>query len=247
MSNPYYNLVMAESSLIHYWPLYETSGTTAYDVVSSGAVNGTIGGTSPPTLGHAGIPAGGTSYLFNGSGSNSNVSYVETGTFAAGTSTFAVEAWVYLPGYFAGVYPAICGWYLGSTYSGDLYLTPGTPGGFQYYLYDGGAKTGSASGVSSGAWRHLFANIDGSVAMNLYVDGVKTAGPSIGTPYNTSNGLPWWIGSSGSTSGYVDASFPISNVAIYGANLSDTDVLLHYTTGITGGSTGNPAALLPAM
>jgi hypothetical protein len=236
MANAYQNAILTESSLIHYWELDESSGTTAAD--SKGSLAGTISGSSPPTLGQPGIPAGGTCYLFSGTTTNDS-SYISASSFSTGGTGLSIECWVYLSASLTRA-QFVAGWWQNpSTYAGDLYLSAsGQP---TWYIYDGTSHTITGTVLSTGIWHHLVAVAPGSGGgtIQLYIDGMTQTGISTpGASYNVANSIPFWIGG-GVTGGIsvYDATFRIDEVAVYNAVLTPSQVTNHYNTGITSPAT----------
>jgi hypothetical protein len=232
MPNPYQTLILSYSSLIHYWELDELSGSSAAD--SKGSLAGTIatGSARSPTLGVGGLPAGGTSFLFNGAtgfhDSNVSVSAFSIG----GVAGFTVEAWVYIPSSPASAQHVVAFSDSGAgSFSGRIHLqSDKTP---QADVYDGTGHTinGNAP-LSNTTWHHLVMVCPASGTMTLYVDGVaQTNTASLGTPYNLGNALAFWIG--GGTAAWDDATFQIDEVAVYNDVLTPTQILNNYNTGMT--------------
>jgi hypothetical protein len=244
MPNAYQTTILAESALIHYWELDETSGTSAAD--SKGAVAGTISTTAPaPTLGAAGIPAGGTSFLFNGDTSTHNSKVSMSSFLIGGTAGFAVECWIYFPANAGRNQHVFAFSDSGAgTFSGRIHVQ--SDDSLQCDVYDGANHTINSNGaLSLTTWHHIVLNAPKSGTMTLYVDGVaQTATAALGTPYNLANALPFWIG--GGTTAWFDATFRIDEVAIYNAPLSAGSISSHYTAGTTAPSSSVTITTDPA-
>ena len=210
-----------------YWPLNETGGTTAYDVV--GGYNGTyVGGC---TLGQAG-PA---NSIF-GSGSRSvqldgSSGYVDIpeGPFNI-TGPVTTVAWVDLlsPTNFAGVFG-----------HGDLSWRMSISPSAEPGANDGNVPTDASSpiGINDGNWHMIAYTYTGIAGQadngSLYVDGTLVANNSI-TEAPHGDGLDVWIGGSPDygTARLINAK--IANAAIYPQALTASQVQDLYSGIYTG-------------
>lgn len=208
-----------------YWRLNEGSGTTANDS-SGNAINGTYG--SSVTLGAAGNPAS-CDPSISAASFNGTSGYMDTPSNSKfDLSQFSIEAW------FKGT---------GSNPSGaqfiidraspenyGLYVT--TTGHAQFRAYNSAGTAifnfATTSVITGGGWYHLVATYDGTTA-NIYVNGVLDASKTAsGTPDAAGGGV--WVGRY-AASGADYLAGTVSDVAVYPAALTATQVATHYQAG----------------
>jgi RHS repeat-associated protein len=230
---PYYGpAVLGVSSVEGYWPLDETSGTTAADQTSSPA-SGTY--HSGVTLGGSGAVQTSTDYAPSFNGSSGYVSTASVSKLQP-TASASLEVW----------------FKTSSSGSVQAILSSGQSSGLQLLLTTSGHLEGAAAGTTivssssytNGAWHYAVLTWDGSVA-SLYVDGVLaqplsgTANPVAETtaPSYSATGVAigaLYTGTSGFFSGLIDEP------AVYGSNsdssgaLSAGEVANHYAAALTG-------------
>lgn len=239
MSTAYEILILAEPSVIAYWEMGETSGTTATDSVA-GAHNGTIAssGITAPTLGQPGIPSGGGSILFNGN-TTDHTSNISVPSFSiGGIAGFTIEAWVYIPSSRPGrtAQIAIFSTSDGGAFSGELLLTASNTVTFS--VFGGSGTITSNTALTENTWSFIVVTVTESGPLYMYINGVlQTSTGTVITPYNLANALPFWIG--GGTPAAFDATFEISNVAVFDSPLAGSDILTHYDTGAGIGGASN--------
>ena len=197
-----------------YWPLNETNGTAAYDLV--GGHNGTyVGGV---TLGQPGVPLAGFitpdyAALFNGT---SGYVDIPEGPFNI-TGVITMVAWINVP--VAPGFSDIIGHGDGSwCMSVDA---SGQPGGSDGNVGD---ATGSASIVGAG-WKMVAFTYTGVNTGNngsLYVNGTLVAQNTVSTT-PAGNAYDVWIGSAPD---YVGRGLPgsIAHAAVFNTALSPTQV-----------------------
>jgi hypothetical protein len=233
MATAYQSLILSEPSLVHYYEMNETSGNSCIDTFAghTGTYNGSPGFLAV-NLGQTGIPAGGFSVQFLGSGSGSTG--VTIGVFATGGTGETLEAWVYL----AALPPiqsvvATHSIKSGGQYSTLIEINPnGTVRWYMATTSGGPYDTTTTAVLSLNTWHHLVISAPTNGTAFLYIDGVA-AGPGI--PIGTLNGI--------ATSLYLDignyddgtavATYKICNVAIYNSALSGSDILQHYNVGMS--------------
>ena len=174
-------------SPIAYWPLSETSGTVAHDVI--GGNNGSyVGGCtlaqSGPANSYFGSPS--ASVLFDGT---SGYVDIPEGPFNI-TGAITAVAWVNVVSLptFGGIFGhGDTSWRMSVDSSGQ----PGAS--------DGNATDAtSASSIADGNWHmvaYTYNGVTGSTDGFLYVDGVQVANQSVNTAPQ-GNGLDVWIGGS---------------------------------------------------
>ncbi len=222
--NPYAAALVTDGPLA-YWPLNETNGSIAYDLV--GGYNGSyIGGFA---LGQSGVPLlgfGSPSYsaLFDGV---SGYVDIPEGPFNI-TGAITALAWVNVP----SALPHFCGlighadtsWRLSVNGSGD----PGSA--------DGSAvdATSPTSIIGTG-WHMVAYTYTGasSVSNNgaLYVDGVRKASNTVVTP--AGNGLDVWIGGSPDYGTQRLLSGSVAHAAVFTKALSASQISALYNAAST--------------
>jgi hypothetical protein len=183
-----YEFAVVANNPLAYWPLNETNGPTAYDLV--GGYNGTyVGGV---TLANPGVPFWGFSSASSTALFDGTSAYVDVpeGPFNL-TNAFTVVAWVKVPAisHFSGVLGhGDSSWRVSINPSGD-------PAG------NDGNNSGDATSPTSipGTNWHMLAyactgptNVGGNGL--LYIDGVPVATNTV--PYVATNRLDVWIGGS---------------------------------------------------
>src|ERR1039458_3012785 len=205
----YDSLIVADGPL-GFWPLNESSGTTATDVTGNGH-NGTY--TGGFTLGQAGIGDGETAASFNGS-----TGYVTVPDASALrlVPPFSIESWVYPSSW--GNYPMIVTKAVAISDSFEFRLHAGT-GKLAYY---GGTDSRTVATVPKSVWSYVVAAYDG-INIRLYINGVLSATtPWTGTPAASTD--PLRIGAR--SDGYY---FPgkIAKPAVYNYALTPTQIGAH--------------------
>ena len=228
---PYGAAVLGVPSVLGYWPLDETSGTTAYDVASSPA-NGTYSGGF--TLGGYGALMTSTDYapIFNGVSGSISVGSVSKLYPSASAS---LEVWFKTSG------------------SGGPLIKSGAATQLQLWLYSGsltgyvdGATVQSADlGLNDGNWHYAVLTWDGSREA-LYVDGQLAqpasgyANPVAETSAPSYGGGSFDIGYSPYGYSYYWFDGSIDEPALYGSNtdssgaLSAGQVANHYAAALSG-------------
>jgi hypothetical protein len=230
-SPPYYGpAVLATHNLVGYWPLDETSGTTASDQTSSPA-NGTYAGGF--TLGQVGGVTTSTDNAVAFNGSTGKMTVPSTSKLQP-TASLTVEGWFKTSA--TGSQPIFQ-----SGLSSGVYLSL-LSGGVVQFMINGTAIT-SSSAYDDGAWHYVVGTWDGSY-LSLYVDGARTAPQSTSSnpqasataPSYSSAGIYLAVNNTGTThfSGSLD------EFAVYGSNsttsgaLSAGEVANHYAAATSG-------------
>jgi len=227
---PYYGpAVLANPDLVGYWPLDETSGTTAYDQTSSPA-NGTYT-SSGVTLGGAGAIQTSTDYAPSFSGAGGYMS-VASASKLRPSASLTVELWFKSS---TATEPIV---QLGSSGCGaSLKLSSG------YLEGEVGCTTiESANTYDDGAWHYVVLTWDGSKA-TLYVDGALAKPENnTGNPASVSTvtfgGSYALLAGKDTASDYFSGS--IDEVAVYGSDsdssaaLAAGEVANHYAAALTG-------------
>jgi hypothetical protein len=208
----YSAIVLTESSLVSYWQLNETTGTTATDSADSNP--GTY--TGGFTLNQTGMGSTGAGVLFNGSTGYVAVSNATNLQF---TGNFTLEALIKTTysGNFAGII---------AKYS----ATSGNPGyaiapvASHLGVWTGNAWLTGTKVINDNNWHHVAATISSSGQIITYVDGlIDVIGLQTLTLTNT-NSL--YIGMDGTGSLYYSGI--ISNAAVYNSVLTPSVIYGHY-------------------
>jgi hypothetical protein len=226
----YLQTVLADSPL-GFWPLNETSGSTA---------TGSVGGRNltyrnSPTLAVAG-PGGRTGVTFNGT--NQTADSADQAAFARRSSdAWSIEAWIKYTDTGTSIKTFL-------TWRGTTAVTEDEVGSLS--LNDGvagrlsvGAPTGALSrlkvhsdgGWNDGEWHHVVGTGASGQPTKLYVDGVLRGTDTTARYFNNSNARRVAVGSNiASTNTYSQhASCSVTVAAIYGIELTAAQVLAHYT------------------
>jgi len=223
-SGSYMGAVMAAGP-VAYWPLNETTGTVAYDLV--GGNDGTY--TGGVTLGQPGIANGGFGFpgsyaaWFDG---NSGRVEIPQGPFNL-TNALSIVAWVSVtntPSHFSGVVGRGDGsWRMSVN-------TSGKPGGNVAHVYSD--ATGPSSIVSTN-WRMLAYTYTGDpgIANNgrLFVDGLPVVTNTVGA--FTGGSYDVWIGGSPDYGTARILSGGIAHVAVFTNTLSSAQLQSLYQIG----------------
>jgi uncharacterized protein YjdB len=213
-----YQQAMLSGNPIGYWPLNESSGTTAYDLI--GGHNGTY--TNIYALGQAGPTnsffAGATSAVFDGTSGHVYI----PGTPFNITGAVTVVAWVNVLSA-----PTFDGLFGHGDTSWRMTINPsGQPGGNDGPGLPDATDLISSPGIYDGNWHmvaYTYTGIPGQSGNGgLYVDGVLVANNTVATA-PAGNDLDVWIGGSPD---YGDRFLPayIANAAVYAQSLSAAQV-----------------------
>jgi hypothetical protein len=213
--------------LIGYWPLNESSGSTAYD--HSGNENhGTINDGGDSTVPGANGMLGQNAYSFDG---GNDFTQIEDASELDITSDFTVTGWIY---------PSVTndrGGILVKGGGNDNYMPyqmrwGGNPGDENIFmdLADSGASsplnlTTSTGSVPAGKWTFISASVRGNTAQ-IYLNGVKAASKSFSLTRQENN-KPVYIGK---TTHPMHFPGKISGVRLYNHALTSAEVQYLYTT-----------------
>jgi len=218
-----YTTDVAHDSPSAYWPLGETSGTTAVDYSGAGhdgnlSNSVTLGVTGPRPPSYAGFDTGKTAYQFDGSTAYINCG---NGPSLSGTTDFTVEAWVNTT---ATTMARLISQRSG--FDGEYMFDINADGSLQFTIYGGGYQFnfGTTRNVNDGLWHHIAAVRSGTNGA-IYIDGTLAAratGPV--RPLDAS--FTTFIGFDGrDATSYFNGA--LSDVAIYPVALSTHSITLH--------------------
>ena len=220
-----YEAMVLNSGPVSYWPLNETSGTTAVDM-ASGLNNITYGGTY--TLGSAGLRSdGNTSVLFTSTttadSGNTRVAYNNS----LNPKQFSVECWVEPTNTTVQYLVSLQDRTTGSRTGYAIWKNNGSAG-FGMQWTSSGTNNPSINGATpalAGQVYHVVGTYDGTT-FKLYVNGNLEA-------FSDSTYVPASAGqlgfTIGSRNGNSAAPSYIQDVALYSRALSAAEILSHYT------------------
>ncbi|OGY28241.1 MAG: hypothetical protein A2802_02725 [Candidatus Woykebacteria bacterium RIFCSPHIGHO2_01_FULL_43_29] len=216
----------SETSTVSYWPIDETSASTAND--ATGSNTGTATGTNI-TDGKFGKARG-----FDGAGDFINVSDNATLDFAA-ADNFTAEAWVKHNTASAADYIVA----KADGTSGGYKLWMDASGDFCFGVDDDGTWTPDDSACTSAVeyddnvWHHVVGVKTGTTKIELFVDGISVASDaSIAATGTLANTGRFYIGidSDGSSSSWTGT---IDEVRVFNAALSQATIQQHTYEGIS--------------
>jgi len=212
---PTYAQQVAADGASAYWPLNETSGTTAVDQIAG--LNGTMAGGV--TLGVPGpLITGGTAMRFNG----------VDGKITCGSLNipiaFSVEGWIRTS---QGTTQQPI--FSNRTGTANLVVaTSLTAGKFGTYFNTGGPISGTVT-VTTGTWRHVVVTHDGT-NWKLYVDGALDASGTLSRPAGSANTVA--VGYDPGAAGQF-WNGDLANIAVYPSVLTPSQIVNHYTVALT--------------
>lgn len=247
MTSAYDNLILSETGLISYYPLNETSGTTATDLKSG--YNGTISATGV-TLGVASLLASDaeTAMRFDGS---SGLITLNALLNPSGWTAFTAECWVSLP---SGVSltnaPRLLsnskpdtdnkglefGWYSGTGNPGGLFGAAGNG-----TTWSGWSSSGNGTPPAAVVY-HIAMTYDGA-KVTCWINGkaVAYSGSLTGALAAGTNGN-LTVGESSLVGGYL--AMTLQKLAVYNAALSSARLITHYLAGVPSVTQTYAAAVL---
>ena len=215
-----------------FWPLGETSGTTAFDY-SGAAHNATdngglvLGATGPRPPAYQGFSAGKVAYQFDGSSS-----YVDCGTGASlsGLTDFTLEAWVNTTAATAG---QIVQQRYTNGYNGEYSLGVNANGTVNFTVFGGSAYQFSMTTpntVNDGTWHHIAAVRRNGTTGVIYIDGNPAVSQTVSPIAPLDSTFITYIGADmRDNKNYFNGS--IADVAIYSYALSASKIGLHAYNG----------------
>jgi large repetitive protein len=213
----YAGTVAATPGMTDYWRLGEQPGTTtAADATGTAALGTYVGAT----LGVTGALSGDadTAARFAGSG------YVNAGDGPALTGPMTVEAWVSTDRV-RSAYLVSDG--TSSTTGYHLWLASNAAPAFTLRMTTGIVQVQAPAAITTNAWHHLVATVDGST-VTLYVDGaVAASAPALGAPRASAGAL--MLGRQSPSGRNLTGA--LDEVALYGTALDAATVAAHYALG----------------
>ncbi|MDN3496108.1 PKD domain-containing protein [Planococcus sp. APC 4015] len=231
-----YSRTVVDDGAVHYWPLAESSGTTAADTVGGRplTIRDATRGVAGPS---SNLP---TATQFGGTSS----SYGSMAASESGKNAFTVEAWVKTTSTRGGRIVGFGNLPTGNSTMHDRVLYLSNAGRISFGVNQSGYRTlSSGAGFNDGRWHHVVGTLT-PAGMALYVDGTR-----IGTRADTTSGQNysgfWRVGGDNpggwpeaGTSGYLSGA--ISDVAVYGTGLSAAQVLTHFQRASTSPAVNSP-------
>lgn len=235
----YQDVVLADGP-VGYWPLNETSGSTAYDLGSTG-VNGTY--TNSPTLGAYAFPAGGRAPHFAGA-SSQQVTIADNNAWSPATTSqlWTAECWVNTNTVTGGggnvVFEKNTEWAIYS--QSDFGTVFGNTCFATFIINSAGSGDWCRLVAATGTWRlahqrwaHVV-TIGGASgpACELWVNGkmLTSSGTGSGSaPANQATSLV--IGYSAASAGRYHTG-GIAHCAFYGKQLTRDRIIAHYRAGL---------------
>lgn len=217
------------SDLFTYWPLQETSGTTAYDFSGNNNNATSNNGAGPGGTGTPSSPLSTTGWAFDGVDD-----YVNTGVSINPLTEISVVGWVYDNGYATSSRHRLFGAYDGSnafniSWRNSPYI--------EFYTF-----SGSRNGVSNytysfpqNTWTHVAFVFDSSTGYHIYINGTQLTSSTDTNFTPPSNTI--YMGahnSNGSVQHYMDGT--LSTMSIYNTSLSQSQVQQMYNVVNTSGT-----------
>jgi PKD repeat protein len=227
-----------------YWPLGETSGTTALDWAGGNDLavrSGLMGAV--PVQGRPGALAGDadTAYGFNGTVLNSGLGHLSTQAPAGGPNVFTVEAWFRTTSTAGGKIVGFGNAATGNSSNYDRHVYMNAAGQVLFGVYPGAERIVSTSArYNDGNWHHVVASLS-PAGMALYLDGQPAGSRTDTTSAQAYNGY-WRVGGDTSWSGARYFAGDIDEVAIYPVALTADRIANHFSLG----TTGEPTNLAPS-
>ncbi|WP_104126526.1 PKD domain-containing protein [Cryobacterium sp. Y57] len=222
-----------------YWPLGESSGTTAYDWAA--ASNETAGTGVIRNVPGALAADSGTASRFSGT----TVGTAASSAFETPRGAFTLEAWVKTTTTKGGKIIGLGNSATGASTAYDRQIYMDNVGRLWFGVKPGILRTvNTTAAYNNGQWHHIVASV-GAAGMSLYVDGALAAQRTDTTSAAPVQGY-WRIGgdnlsgwTSRPTSDYIDAD--IDEVAVYNTALGASAIARHNSIG----RFGPPANVAP--
>lgn len=223
-----YTPVVGQDSPASYWPLNETTGTTALDYAGKGhdgeqsnSITLAVMGPRPPAF--PGFSAGNTAYQFDGFSS-----FIRCGNNAAisGASDFTVEAWVNTTAS-SGSQAIVHQRETGGGWVGAYRVSVNADGTVYFGLYGSDWQfnfSGSVK-VNDGKWHHIAVVRNGTTG-SIYVDGAMV-GTRTANMQDLDGTIPVYIGVNHRDNNEYFSGM-IASVAIYDKALSAAQIINHF-------------------
>jgi len=231
----YHDTVVAEPSLVAYWPLNELSGD-ALDLSGHNHPLPAANFVPPVTQGSAGPfpddPAQ-TAYTFGGGYLTRN----DSGLDATGGTGVSFECWLY-----PTAAPALTA-FVAQDSSGDRsvvsYQLQFRSGRNVFWAVATTHQIDSVVTIPLNAWTHIVGTGDAADTLRLYFNGAQVASGSPADP--VAAGGVFLLGSAQNVPGtFFPFTGRIAQVALYNAALSAATIAGHYNTGVASGSASYP-------
>lgn len=238
MTSAYDTLILGESGLQAYYPLNETSGTTANDLTAN-AYNGTI--TGGVTLGVASLLGNDTETAMTFNGSTGYIA-LPAGLTGVGWTAFTLEAWCSLA--------AVGGYVIGNTTQGgtglELFNASGSPttgwaGNLGNAGGNGGAYANTGFTPFTSTVYHVALVYDGA-HVTVFLNGSQIGAQESLTGALTASGNNFNIGRCPNSTLYLNGT--IQKVAVYNTALSATKLQAHTIAGARTVSTIYPTQVV---
>lgn len=207
-----YNTTIIADGAIAFWPMQETAGTVAGELIAG--LNGTYAGGY--TLGQSGpTGVGGKSVSFNGSSGKWTTASSSIVTGPA----FSAEIWVKVAAFNGSIV-------FGHNFISTFELQVG--GTNQWILnFSNAAKLASTTGQPISTFKHLVVTSD-ATGSKMYVNGVLNSSNSNAWHGGTSSGV-FAVASRGGTSAFLACN--LAAAAVYNTVLTPTQIANHYALG----------------
>lgn len=215
------------------WRLNETSGTTAFDT-SPDDTNGTVSG---------GVTWGATSPVAPGTGVSLNGSdgLIATTEPVSSPQVYSTEIWFNTTTTAGGKLIGFGNQPIGpsANYDRHIYMSP--EGNLHFGIWDGSMYTISTPGTyNDGQWHHAVGT-QGPDGIKFYVDG-QLIGTDAHNFAHTYNGY-WRVGGDNTWLGAPYFNGTVDEVAVYGQELSLTQVRTHYRASAAAANTAPTASI----
>jgi PKD repeat protein len=219
-----YGAAVYNDDPVLYWRLADTTGTTAADSGQEGNPGTFSGGN--PIKGVSGALAGNS----NEAVAFTSQAIVSSNTRFTNPTTYSLETWFKTTTGSGGKLIGFGNQQTGLSSNYDRHIYMQDDGRLVFGVYTGQTNViTTANPYNDGAWHHVVAT-QASDGMKLYVDG-SIVGTNPQTAAQSYSGY-WRIGGDqtwGSTSQYFEGT--LDEAAVYGTELSATDIANHYAIG----------------
>lgn len=219
----YRDMVLAESTLLHYWPMDELTGTACEDV--EGSEDATLSGALVGKTGKVG-----PGFYFDGT---NDTWQTDSAIDLTSYNKIVMEAIVKYPSYPHDE----LSWEFGTTFSdaGSFYFGPELSGDSTTFLNGNvGMNYSTYNQPAAGAWHHIVVVYDMSIASGhetkLYVDSALQASTGGSTNNNTGTFGNWKLNVGCRNGASLFCNQYIQHLAMY-SSLSEARITAHYARG----------------